>query len=243
VVDVASTRYSVELNEQPRPEQQLFKETESDDMEDLVSVLAVQNEKFKAKFFKCLMTKLWDTNLPLKEYLQLNKLMSALFGEAYHRMDPDLNVNYSKINYLNYSSTKYSKQDAEHIVNLMKSFLDSKNPRMQEEYIKAKQLQKNEDDFDFVTVGSLLESLRMRKSNGDSSSSISSPEKSQFSYLQSDSYKKLNSIKHQIDLNADKFDFLDSNEPFAFKNGFTGLQSTNSRKYFTKNVNNAFEIS
>lgn len=203
-------------------------EAESDDIEELISVLATQNEKFKAKFFECLMTKLWDTNLPLREYLQLNKLMSALFGEGYHKIDPDMSVSTSKINYLNYSSTRNSKEDAEHIVNLMKSYLDSKNPRMQEEYIQAKQMQRNvEDDFDFVTVSSLLESLRVRQKMDEvGTAGMQGP--SQTNVLELESYKQLNSIKLQSNLSSDRFDLFENNEPFAFKNGFTGLQNNNA---------------
>lgn len=213
----------------PKPKApHLSLETESDDIEELVSVLATQSEKFKAKFFKCLMTKLWDTNLPLKEYLQLNKLMSALFGEGYHKIDPDMSVSTSKINYLNYSCTRNSKEDAEHIVNLMKSYLDSKNPRMQEEYVQAKQMQRNvEDDFDFVTVSSLLESLRVRQKL-DEVGTASQQGPSQTNVLESESYKQLNSIKLQSNLSSDRFDLFENNEPFAFKNGFTGLQNNNA---------------
>lgn len=62
-------------------------DSNSDEFLALVSVLGKQDNKFKYKFFNCLMPKLWDANLPYEEYVQFNKLMTALFGEDYHTLD------------------------------------------------------------------------------------------------------------------------------------------------------------
>ena len=182
-------------------------------MKDLVSVLAKQNDKFKKKFFECLMVKLWDTNLPLIEYLQLNRLMKALFGESYHKLDlkspSTRSRKSSKIEYLTFSETKNSKTDAEHIVNLMRTYLDAQSPKKQAEYIQTKLMQNDEDidETNFITVSSLLDSLRVRQKVDDNA--------------ESKRYKSL------LDLNSTskyKSELFDSNE-FSFKNGFNGLQN------------------
>jgi hypothetical protein len=68
----------------------------SSDFRSLVNVLDKQDVGFKIKFFNCLMPKLWDSNLPYDEYMQLNKLMTALFGERYHELDQNLTGDLSR---------------------------------------------------------------------------------------------------------------------------------------------------
>jgi hypothetical protein len=128
----------------------------SDDFKDLVSVLTRQDQDFKRKFFDCLMPKLWDTKLPYSEYIQLNKLMTALFGESYHKLD------------LITASSDRSKQnthrpDAEQIVNLMKAFLvTSVSPTHSTNSINASNDHK--DDFnDYPSVCNLINTLKRRK--------------------------------------------------------------------------------
>jgi hypothetical protein len=87
---------------------------------ELVNVLSRQSDQFKKRFFDCLMVKLWDTTLPYDEYRQLNKLMTALFGEDYHKIMTTTPFNNEK---------NSKKQDAERIVDLIKGFLDKKTTK------------------------------------------------------------------------------------------------------------------
>ena len=131
-----------------------FKEAEtnnSDDFKDLVNVLARQDEQFKRKFFDCLMTKLWDTKLPYSEYMQLNKLMTALFGESYHKLDINFN-----------SRRNTSKLDAEHIVNLMKSYLETKSDLSSTSPFK-KTTQEDLNELSYSTIGNLINTLKRRQ--------------------------------------------------------------------------------
>ena len=131
-----------------------FKEAEtnnSDDFKDLVNVLARQDEQFKRKFFDCLMTKLWDTKLPYSEYMQLNKLMTALFGESYHKLDINFN-----------SRRNNSKLDAEHIVNLMKSYLETKSDLSNTSSYK-KTTQEDLNELSYSTIGNLINTLKRRQ--------------------------------------------------------------------------------
>jgi len=130
----------------------------SDEFKDLVSVLTRQDQDFKKKFFDCLMPKLWDTKLPYSEYIQLNKLMTALFGESYHKLD------------LFTASSDRSKQntyrpDAEQIVNLMKAFLvTSLSPTHSTNSINSSNDHK--DDFnDYPSVCNLINTLKRRKNH------------------------------------------------------------------------------
>ena len=81
------------------------------------------------------MSKLWDTTLAYDEYLQLNKLMVALFGEDYHKRAnalPDAarkGATLSSTSSFACSSVSCKadmRPDAEHIVGLMKAFFDDK---------------------------------------------------------------------------------------------------------------------
>jgi len=66
------------------------------------------------------MSKLWDTCLPYEEYYQLNKLMTALFGENYHKIEnPTVNNGHG-----GQQSSKPNRLDAEHVVNLVRAYLD-----------------------------------------------------------------------------------------------------------------------
>ena len=137
---------------------------DDEDMKELISVLARQEDTFKKRFFDCLMTKLWDPRLPLQEYLQLNKLMKALFGETYHKIEAN-NASLpsrktSKIDYLNFSSTKNSRTDAEHIVNLMRAYLDTKSNSQRAQYISTKHIPV---DKNYQSVDNLLNTLRVRQ--------------------------------------------------------------------------------
>ena len=137
---------------------------DDEDIKELISVLARQEDTFKKRFFDCLMTKLWDPRLPLQEYLQLNKLMTALFGETYHKIEANNaslpNRKTSKIDYLNFSSTKNSRADAEHIVNLMRAYLDTKSNPKRDQYISSKQIPV---DKNYQSVDNLLNTLRVRQ--------------------------------------------------------------------------------
>ncbi|RNA13963.1 hypothetical protein BpHYR1_031327 [Brachionus plicatilis] len=120
-----------------------------DDFKDLVQVLARQDNLFKKKFFDCLMTKLWDTTLPYNEYLQLNKLMSALFGENYHKLDTS---------FLNScSQSKTSKLNSEQVVNLVKMFLDSNKSE------NLPSAQNEELNFEYFSVANLISTLKRRQ--------------------------------------------------------------------------------
>ncbi len=135
-------------------------EPAADEMRDLIGVLAKQNDKFKTKFFECLMMKLWDTKLPINEYLQLNRLMTALFGEAYHTLEPGLSAA-KQADYLN------SKADAGHVARLLRAYRDSNDPVKQRAHMEERERRAEESgEFEFVTVSSLLESLRVRQRAG-----------------------------------------------------------------------------
>jgi len=162
-----------------------------DDINDLIKVLAKQNDKFKDKFFEYLIIKIWDTKQPINEYLQLNRVMSVLFGEAYHNMKSGECADYLKLR-----ETKNSKVDAYYIDKLRKAYLDSNNPVKQRVFSEKKErLSEVSAEFDFVTVSSLLESLRVRLRSD------------------MDRYGKLESS----DSDCEKLNF-------SFKNGFNGLQ-------------------
>lgn len=112
----------------------------------MVQVLGRQDGLFKRKFFDCLMSKLWDTTLPYEEYYQLNKLMTALFGENYHKMEKNSNSPPSSQQqqhphahippqHPHQHATAYAmsnggqgaranRLDAEHVVNLVRAYLD-----------------------------------------------------------------------------------------------------------------------
>lgn len=92
------------------------------------------------------MSKLWDTTLPYEEYYQLNKLMTALFGENYHKMEKNSNSPPSSQQqqhphahippqHPHQHATAYAmsnggqgaranRLDAEHVVNLVRAYLD-----------------------------------------------------------------------------------------------------------------------
>lgn len=125
-----------------------------EEFNDLVHVLARQDNDFKKKFFDCLMTKLWDTTLPYGEYLQLNRLMTALFGESYHKLD---------LNYLQHrrqSQHPNNKMDAEQVVKLMKIYLESNSENQpQSNFIYPKE----DFDLEYLSVGNLINTLKRRK--------------------------------------------------------------------------------
>lgn len=107
-------------------------------IKDLVQVLGRQDGLFKRKFFDCLMSKLWDTTLPYEEYYQLNKLMTALFGENYHKIERSsphpaaaAGPQHSAVNNSQNMNQQQQQQqprvnrlDAEHVVNLVRAYLD-----------------------------------------------------------------------------------------------------------------------
>ncbi len=150
----------------------------ADEMRDLIGVLAKQNDKFKTKFFECLMMKLWDTKLPINEYLQLNRLMTALFGEAYHTLEPGVA---KQADYL--SQTRNSKADAGHVARLLRAYRDSNDPVKQREHMQKRERRAEESgEFEFVTVSSLLESLRVRQRAAGLDSSETDHHKFEFSF-------------------------------------------------------------
>jgi len=152
----------------------------ADEMRDLIGVLAKQNDKFKTKFFECLMMKLLDTKLPINEYLQLNRLMTALFGEAYHTLEPGLSVA-KQADYL--SQTRNSKADAGHVARLLRAYRDSNDPVKQRAHMEERERRAEESgEFEFVTVSSLLESLRVRQRAAGLDSSETDHHKFEFSF-------------------------------------------------------------
>lgn len=148
-------------------------------IKDLVQVLGRQDNSFKRKFFDCLMSKLWDTTLPYGEYYQLNKLMTALFGENYHKIDKVPSPN---------QQPKSNRLDAEHVVNLVRAYLDNTKGDIvsQAAAISSLQIQKQLDHqqqhqqqqqqqtetFEsYSTVSNLISTLKRRKKESDSPSS------------------------------------------------------------------------
>ncbi len=192
-------RIQIEANNLDDNDDNNIDETESksnascdkDEFKDLIQVLAGQEPEFKNKFFNCLMTKLWDTSLPLEEYVQLNKLLTALFGENYHKMDfeDSRSIKKTKIDYLNLKSTKNSKLDAEYIVNLMKVYLDSKSNKRKIETKKETVINSRENLLDDTSISHLINSLRVRQRN-ESSTNLSRimPRSSNFNLISSDTY-------------------------------------------------------
>ena len=143
------------------------------------------------------MTKLWDTSLPMEEYVQLNKLLTALFGENYHKMnfheDSSRTIkNAHKIDYLNLKSTKNSKLDAEYIVNLMKVYLDAKSNNSsgktnKESVENSRENMLNKD----TSITNLINSLRVRQQRDESSTDLSRimpRSANNFSLINSDTY-------------------------------------------------------
>ncbi len=143
----------------------LYDDLKPDDFRELVDVLERQDSEFKSKFFDCLMTKLWDTTLPYNEYIQLNKLMTALFGESYHKMD------FSTMNNcFNERNAEKKHIDAENIVNLMKIYLDSAKASASNttNNLNANSLENTFDelnDLNTYSVTNLINTLKRRKHN------------------------------------------------------------------------------
>lgn len=142
------------------------------DLNELVKVLGRQSDQFKKKFFDCLMTKLWDAKLPYNEYIQLNRLMSALFGENYHKI---ANTNTSPT-----STSHETRLNAEHIVGLMRMYLDSSsssgnqvNSGKNSSNMMSDVTSNSEDpqDFRFNSIASLIGMLK-RKQESESNEKI-----------------------------------------------------------------------
>ncbi|CAF0724476.1 unnamed protein product [Brachionus calyciflorus] len=175
----------------------------TDDFKDLVEVLARQDNNFKKKFFNCLMTKLWDTNLPYSEYLQLNRLMSALFGENYHKLDmvyldPKTSIHQPRI----------SKYNTEHVVNLVKIFLDSNNN-------ESRSVVSEDQDLEFLSVSNLINTLKRRKKHDNLALQVENFN-SHFEHLVKQENKKLITTEQEIDI--EKINFLN------------GIDTSNSKK-------------
>ena len=127
----------------------------SDDFTDLVNVLTRQDQDFKKKFFDCLMPKLWDTKLPYSEYMQLNKLMTALFGESYHKMDPVSQP-------VSMSRASSHRPDAGHIVGLMKAYLESTSTALSP---LPTPVSDGSDFNNYPSVNNLINTLKRRKNH------------------------------------------------------------------------------
>lgn len=127
----------------------------STDFKALGDFFAKQDNNFKKKFFDCLMTLLWDTTLPYSEYLLLNKLMTALFGESYHKMD---------MNYLSQKKNlSVNKLDAEHVLNLIKIYLESSNNNPETKYQTLnRQYPKEDFDVEYSSVSNLINTLKKK---------------------------------------------------------------------------------
>lgn len=222
-----------EEDEEEEVTQKSCSSNENDDFKDLIQVLGRQEIEFKKKFFDCLMTKLWDTSLPINEYVQLNKLMTALFGETYHKMDLSCNgtghsstqsIRSGKIDYLNLKSTKNSKVDAEYIVNLMKVYLDSKTSKKNN--YKHSEKSSNENITNDLSISNLVSSLRARqKHETNMSLSRITPRSSNFNLIGANIY--------------------DLEGKFNTKNSFFKIESTKikcnlNKKIYVKNFSSKF---
>lgn len=175
----------------------------SDDFKDLVQVLARQDNLFKRKFFDCLMTKLWDTTLPYNEYLQLNKLMSALFGENYHKLDTS---------YLSScSQNRANKLNSEQVVNLVKIFLDSSSSE------KSSNVQNEDLNFEYFSVANLISTLKRRQKNEPLSLEVQNFN-ANFEKLLSPENK--NTQKKEEDLDFERIQFL---------NGINSVQNSSAK--------------
>ena len=144
----------------------------NDEFKSLVNVLDKQDVDFKLRFFNCLMPKLWDASLPYEEYVQLNKLMTALFGEKYHELDQSTRNlaeqlrRKSSINKYDLKEQFEKSQAYENsIKRLVKDYLSSKSP--------SKDLDEFNDSLDFndiiddeqsfKTVNHLINTLKRRQ--------------------------------------------------------------------------------
>jgi hypothetical protein len=167
---------SNELNEPKKIESEkksvvdISGKSNGDEFKSLVNVLDKQDVDFKLKFFNCLMPKLWDASLPYEEYVQLNKLMTALFGEKYHELDQstrNLAQELRRKSSFNKFDLKeqFEKSQAyeKSIKRLVKEYLTSKSPSKElDESLDFADII-DEDEQSFKTVNHLINTLKRRQ--------------------------------------------------------------------------------
>ena len=179
--------------------------SDDNDFNDLVKVLGRQPNNFKEKFFDCLITQIWDAKLPYSEYVQLNKLMKALFGENYHKFATN-----------SPSQSCENKLNAEHIVNLMRGYLDSNcggmhslnardNNNLNTSVIYSSSNQLIDDlDNQFLSMANLIDTLKRQQQKEEKLWGVSSVEQSLLNKYMSVPMENSNRLQTNLKLDIEQ---------------------------------------